>query len=104
MYRGDGDTVDGHLFKLGPLETFPGGIMHQLNFEGRLGEVLLAIEAACQCKRHERLGSNPWFGKISWSVKWHPTPVFLPEKFHGRETWQVTVHGDIESGTTDHNS
>ena len=62
MYRGGGDTADGHLFKLGHLETFPGGmetipggmqtfpggmetfpggmetfpggIIHQLNFEG----------------------------------------------------------------------
>ena len=27
---------------------------------------------------------NPWVGKISWRRKWQPTPVFLPEKSHGR--------------------
>ena len=26
---------------------------------------------------------DPWVGKISWRRKWQPTPVFLPEKFHG---------------------
>jgi len=23
-------------------------------------------------------------GKTLWSSKWHPTPVFLPGKFHGQ--------------------
>ena len=26
---------------------------------------------------------DPWVGKASWRRKWLPTPVFLPEKFHG---------------------
>ena len=30
------------------------------------------------------MGFNPWVGKISRSRKWHPTPVFLPGKFHGQ--------------------
>jgi len=29
--------------------------------------------------------------KIPWRRKWQPTPVFLPEKSHGRAAWQVTV-------------
>jgi len=28
-------------------------------------------------------GSNPWVCKIPWKKKWHPTPVFWPEEFHG---------------------
>ena len=28
-------------------------------------------------KRH---GLNPWVGKVRWSRKWQPTPVFLPGK------------------------
>jgi len=28
-------------------------------------------------------GSIPWVGKILWRRKWQPTPVFLPEQFHG---------------------
>ena len=34
-------------------------------------------------KRH-RL--NPWVGKMPWSRKWQPTPVFLPGKFHGQRS------------------
>ena len=25
---------------------------------------------------------SPWVGKILWSRKWQPAPVFLPGKFH----------------------
>ena len=28
------------------------------------------------------LGFDPWVGKILWSRKWQPTPVFLPGKSH----------------------
>ena len=45
-------------------------------------------ESACQWGRHKRHGFNPWVGKIPWSKKWHPTPVFLPGKFHGQ--WSLT--------------
>ena len=41
---------------------------------------------ACQCRSHERHRFNPWVRKISWSRKWHPTPVFLPRKFHGQRS------------------
>ena len=39
-------------------------------------------ESSCQCRRHKRLGFDPWAGEIPWR-KWQPTPVFLPGKFHG---------------------
>ena len=38
--------------------------------------------SACQCRR----GFHPWVGKILWRRKWQPTPVLLPEKFHGRRS------------------
>ena len=41
-------------------------------------------ESTCQCRRHKRCGFNPWVGKIPWSRKWQPTPVFLPGEFHGQ--------------------
>ena len=31
-----------------------------------------------------RSGFNPWVGKIPWSGKWKPTPVFLPGESHGQ--------------------
>ena len=39
-------------------------------------------EFACQFRRHKRPEFDPWVGKIPWSRKWKPTPVFLPGKFH----------------------
>ena len=44
------------------------------------------VKTACQCKRRKRRGFNPWIGKIPWRREWHPTPVFLPGKFHGQRS------------------
>ena len=41
-------------------------------------------EPACQCRSLRRHRFNPWVGKIPWSRKWQPAPVFLPGKFHGQ--------------------
>ena len=32
----------------------------------------------------KRCGFDPWVGKIPRRRKWQPTPVFLPEKSHGK--------------------
>ena len=37
-------------------------------------------ESACQCRRHKRLGFDPWVRKTSRRGAWQPTPVFLPGK------------------------
>ena len=50
----------------------------------RLPRWLSGKESTCQCRRRRRHGFSPWVGKIPWSRKWQPTPVFLPEKFHGQ--------------------
>ena len=34
----------------------------------------------------KRCGFNPWVGKIPWSKKWQPTPLFLPGKSHGQRS------------------
>ena len=53
-----------------------------------------AKESACQCRR---VGFNPWVRKIPWRRKWQPTPVFLPEEFHGqRSLVGCIVHGAAE--------
>ena len=41
-------------------------------------------ESACLCRRPKRSGFDPWVGKIPWSRKWQPTPLFLPGTFHGQ--------------------
>ena len=44
-------------------------------------------ESTCQCRRHKRcLGSIPGPGRSPGVGKWHPTPVFLPGKFHGQRS------------------
>ena len=43
-------------------------------------------EPACQYRTHKRHRFNPWVGKIPWSKKWQPTPVFSPREFHGQRS------------------
>ena len=51
-------------------------------------------DAACQRRKHKRCGFDPWVGKIPWSRRWQPTPVFSPGKFHGqRSLVDYIVHG-----------
>ena len=40
-------------------------------------------EPTCQCRRHKRLGFDPWVRKIPWRREWQPTLVFLP----GESLW-----------------
>ena len=59
----------------------------------QLGKVLWASQVmlvvknspanARDVKRHE---FDPSVGKIPWSRKWQPTPVFSPGKFHGQRS------------------
>ena len=50
----------------------------------------------------KRSGFDPWIGKIPWSRKWQPTPVFLPRKFHEQRNLLGYSHGVAESDTTEH--
>ena len=43
-------------------------------------------ELACQCRRHKRLGFDPWVGKIPWRKAWQLTPVFLPGESLGQRS------------------
>ena len=48
--------------------------------EEELSWWLSGKESACNAGN---VGFNPWVGKILWSGKWQPTPVFLPAEFQG---------------------
>ena len=54
----------------------------------RSGEAPVAQQkrARLQCRRHSGLRFHLWTGKIPWRKAWHPTPVFLPGKFHGQRS------------------
>ena len=75
------------LVMLFNLCTFPGGAGGQ--------------ESTCQCRRHKWCCFDPWVGKIPWSRKWQPTPVFLPGEFYGqRSLVGYNPWGSKESDTT----
>ena len=54
-------------------------------------------DPACQCRRGKRLEFDSWVGKIPWSRKWQPTPIFLPRKFH-EETGRLQSMGPQRAG------
>ena len=56
-------------------------------------------ESACQYRRCQRYRFNPSVGKIPWSRKWQPNPVFLLGKFQGQGIWQAIVHKVAQSPT-----
>ena len=57
----------------------------------------------CQWRRCKRCGFDPWIRKIPWSMKWQPTPVFLPGKSQGqRRLVGYSPRGCKESDMTEH--
>ena len=65
----------------------------------KLPRWLSGKETACQCNRRRRFRFDPWVGKILWSRKWQPTPVFLPGKFHGQRSLEGYSPGAAKSRT-----
>ena len=54
----------------------------------------------CQCRRR---GFDPWVGKIPWSRKWQPAPIFLPGESHGeRSLVGYSPGGGKESDMTEY--
>ena len=61
-----------------------------------------AKSSACMCRRCGRCGSDLSVGKIPWSRKWHPTPVFLPRKSHRQRSLEsYSPWGCKESDATE---
>ena len=56
-------------------------------------------ESNCQCRRHKRLGFNPWVGKISWRRYGNPLQHSCLENPLDRGAWWATVHGLEKSPT-----
>ena len=54
-----------------------------------------------QCRRCKRREFYPLqLGRSPWRRKWQPTPVFLPEEFHGQRSLAgYIVHGGAQSRT-----
>ena len=45
---------------------------------------------------------DPWIGKIPWSKKWQPTPVFFLGNLHTEELGGLHPWGHKELDTTEH--
>ena len=96
-WKGSGCVQDLHSFNLVfgvLLMSFCDSGGYQTDFSGiKMLHLVVIIfhrwssgeESACQCKRHRKCRFNPWIGKIPWSRKWQPTPVFLPGTSHGQK-------------------
>ena len=83
---GDGEGQGG-LACCSPWSHTESDMTGQLNdHKKRLPGGARGKESVCQCRRCKRCGFDPWVKKIPWSKKWHPTPVFLPGKFHGQRS------------------
>ena len=62
-------------------------------------------ESDCQCRRYKRHEFNSWVGKIPWSRKWQPAPVFLPGKYLGQRSLEgYRPWGHKESDMTTHST
>ena len=60
-------------------------------------------ESAYQRRGWKGRGLDPWDGKIPWRMKWQPTPVFWPGKFHEQGDLSVYCTWDCkDSDTTEH--
>ena len=44
------------------------------------------LPAMQEMQEMQEMVFDPWVGKIPWSRKWQPTPVFLSEKSHGQRS------------------
>ena len=90
-----GHTSGIHCMCLHPLQV----VMLLCTLVHRFPWWLGGKESTCQCRR---CAFDPWVGKILWRKKWHPTPVFLPEKCHGQRSLAgYSPWGNKESDTTE---
>ena len=78
---------------------------HSKNNNNRLPWWLRQYRINLQCRRP---GFHPWVRKMPWRSKWEPTPVFLPEEFHGQcclvgySPWDCNELGTTERLTHTH--
>ena len=70
----------------------------QLNDNNKSMNSMASLEAqtvriCLQCRRHCRLGFDPWVGKIPKKRQWQPSLVLCQESPMDRGAWQATVQG-----------
>ena len=73
--------------------------LYQYNSPWYISTLVIQIAFLYNIRRHGREDFNSWVGKIPWSRKWQPTPVFLPKKPMDRGTWRAIVQRVAEGQT-----
>ena len=87
-----------HLLKEGNWKLIH-GFCHIRSMGIRFPRWLNGKESACKRRTHR---FSPWVGKIPWSRKWQPTPVFFPRESRGQRSMVgYSPWGRKESDTTD---
>ena len=56
--------------------------MNETGFPG----ATVVVNLPAKCRKYKRRRFDPWVGKVLWSRKQQPIPVFLPGKFHGQRS------------------
>ena len=73
-----------------PLKTVQGSILFiscdPLIYKGLPQVVLVVKNLPENAGDVKRCWFDPCVGKIPWKKKWQPTPVLLPEEFHGQSS------------------
>ena len=92
-----------HYFKIFLTSVKERKIGCSMRYREGLPRWLSGKEFTCQCRRHRKLGFDPWVRKVAWRREWQPTPVFLPGKSHGqRSLVGYSPWGHKESERTEH--
>ena len=76
------DKVSWLLDQVSPIVSIWQSLSH---FPGA-SQVALVVKNPPANAGDMRGGFAPWVGKVPWSRKWKPTPVFLPGKSHGQRS------------------
>ena len=85
-----------------PMFSSKSFVVSGLTFRCLLHFEFIGSEGKVSCLQSGRPGFSPWVGKILWRRKWHPTPVLLPGKSHGRRSLiSYSPCGCKESDTTE---
>ena len=77
--------------------------INAFNYKKLLFCICAWLLVACQRWRCKRCRFDSWVGKMSWTRKWQPAPVFFRGKFRGQKSLGVySPWGHKERGHKEH--
>ena len=70
-----------------------------LTYTHGLPQWLSSKDFRLQCRKHRRLGFDPWAGKIPWRRACQPIQYSCLKHSRDRGAWRATAHGVAKSQT-----